>query len=154
MPILRGVMNQTRTVLVVTLLRKVQAMHMLNTTSEVKETERPPLQTSPRRSGGWLRYVLRRVRLRFAGDNEELMVENTTTLSWRIYHDYHMLGIVDRQEERTFRVDKRGTLNVRPLEGESVEYLVLQLNDSIHYVRIYRRHLSKEVEVYDMRHVA
>ena len=127
---------------------------MLNTTSEVKEIESPPLQTSPRRSGGWLRHLLQRVRLSFSGDNEALIVENTTQLAWRIYHNYHQLGMLDAHEERTFRVNKHGTLNVRPLEGESVEYLVLSLNDSIHYVRIYRRHLSKEVEVYDMRHVA
>lgn len=129
-------------------------MHMLNTTSEIKETERPPLETAPQRSGGWLRRLLHRTRLRFAGDNEALMVENTTQLSWRIYHDYHLLGIIDANEERTFQLTKRGTLNVRPLEGENVEYLVLSLSDSIHFVRIYRRHLSKDVEVYDMRHVA
>ncbi len=127
---------------------------MFNTTAEVKETERPPLQTSPQRSGGWLRRMLRRVRLSFAGDNEALMVENTTQLAWRIYHDYHLLGIIDAHEGRTFRLSKRGTLNVRPMEGENVEYLVLSLNDSMHFVRIYRRHLSREVEVYDMRHVA
>ncbi|GAC1648208.1 MAG: hypothetical protein NVS4B12_16490 [Ktedonobacteraceae bacterium] len=40
------------------------------------------------------------------------------------------------------------------LEGGNVEYLILSLNDTIHYVRIYRRHLNKELEVYDMRHVA
>jgi len=129
-------------------------MHMLNTSSEVKETEIPPLKTAPQRSGGWLRHVLRRVRLGFSGDNEALMVENNTQLSWRIYHDYHPLGIIDANEERTFQLTKHGTLNVRPLDGENVEYLVLSLNDSVHYVRIYRRHLSKEVEVYDMRHVA
>lgn len=127
---------------------------MLNTTSEVKETERPPLKTAPQRSGGWLRHLLRRVRLGFSGDDEVLMVENTTQLSWRIYHDYHLPGIIDTNEERTFQLTKHGTLNVRPLEGENVEYLVLSLNDSIQYVRIYRRQLSKEVEVYDMRHVA
>ncbi|GAC1400208.1 MAG: hypothetical protein NVS4B12_00840 [Ktedonobacteraceae bacterium] len=127
---------------------------MLNTTSEVKETERPPLETAPQRSGGWLRRLLRRTRLRFAGDNEALMVENITQLAWRIYHDYHLLGIIDANEACTFQLTKRGILNVRPLEGENVEYLVLSLNDTIHYVRIYRRHLSKEVEVYDMQHVA
>ena len=127
---------------------------MLHTTSEVKETERPPLKTAPQRSGGWLRYILRRVRLGFSGDNEALIVENTTQLSWRIYHDYHLLGIIDANEEHAFQLTKRGTLNVRPLDGENVEYLILSLNDSIHYVRIYRRHLSKDVVVYDMRYVA
>ncbi len=127
---------------------------MLHTTSEVKETERPPLKTAPQRSGGWLRHILRRVRLGFSGDSEELIVENTTQLSWRIYHDYHLLGIIDSNEEHTFQLTKCGTLNVRPLGGENVEYLILSLNDRIHYVRIYRRHLSKDVVVYDMRHVA
>ena len=129
-------------------------MYMRHTTSEVKETERPPLETAPQRSSGWLGRILHRVRLGFSGDNEALIVENTTSLSWRIYHDYHLLGIIDAREERTFRLTKHGSLNVRPLDGENVEYLVLSLNDNVHYVRIYRRHLSKEVEVYDMRHVA
>ncbi len=127
---------------------------MLNTQSEVKETKGPSTQTAPQRSGGWLRHIVRRIRLGFMGDNEVLMVENTTQLAWRIYHNYHLLGIIDAHEERTFRLTKQGTLNVRPLEGENVEYLVLSLNDNIRYVRIYRRQLSKEVEVYDMKHVA
>ena len=125
---------------------------MLNTQSEVKETEGPTTQTASQRSGDWLRYIVRRIRLGFMSDNEVLIVENTTQLAWRIYHNYHQLGIIDAHEERTFRLTKQGTLNVRPLEGENVEYLVLPLNDNIHYVRIYRRQLSKEVEVYDMRH--
>ncbi len=130
-------------------------MNMLNTApSEVKQTEAPPLETDPRRSGGWLGHLLRRVKLAMSGDNEALLVENTTKLSWRIYHDYHLLGIVDTDEERTFRLTKHGTLNVRPLEGDNVEYLMLSLNDRIHCVRIYRRQLSKEVEIYDMRHIS
>ena len=130
-------------------------MNKLNTAnSQVKQPESPPVETAPQRSGGWLHHLLRRVKLAFDGDNEALAVENNTMLSWRIYHDYHLLGIVDANEERTFHITKHGTLNVRPLEGEGVEYLVLSLSDRIHYVRIYRRHLSKEVEVYDMRHIA
>lgn len=130
-------------------------MYMLNTaTAEVKQKETSAPETAPRRSGGWLRHLLHRVKLAFGGDSNALVVENNTLLSWRIYHDYHLLGIVDAKEERTFQVTKHGTLNVRPLEGESVEYLLLALTDRIHYVRIYRLHLSKEVEVYDMQHVA
>ncbi len=43
-------------------------------------------------------------------------------------------------------------LSVRPSdEGDEVEYLVLPLDLRVHRVRIYRRHLAKEVEVYDLQ---
>ncbi len=130
-------------------------MNMPNTSSpEIEQLEAPPLETAPRRSGGWLRHLIRRVKLALSSDNEALLVENKTKLSWRIYRDYHLLGIVDTDEERTFHLTKHGTLNVRPLEGENVEYLMLSLNDHMHHVRIYKRCLDKETEVYDMKHVA
>jgi hypothetical protein len=87
-------------------------------------------------------------------DNEVLLIENKTAVSWRIYRDYHLLGIVDTDEERTFRLVKQGTLNVRPLEGEGVEYLMLALSEGVHHVRIFKRHLDFQTEVYDMKHVA
>ncbi len=119
------------------------------------ETERrgiPPLETSPRRSGGWFRQIQRRIRLAFAGDDEALVLENATSVSWRVYHDYHQLGIVDADESYIFHIDKRGSLSVRPCEdGEGVEYLVLPLNERVRKVKIYRRRINKELEVYDMR---
>lgn len=121
---------------------------------EVEQLEAPPLETAPQRSGVWLRQLIRRVKLAMSSDNEALLVENKTKLSWRIYQDYHLLGIVDTDEERTFRLIKHGMLNVRPLEGEDVEYLMLSLHDRIRHVRIYRLHLDQQTEVYDMKQVA
>jgi len=116
------------------------------------EVEPPPLKTSPRRSGGWFRRLQQRIRLALAGDDQELIVENKTRVSWRMYHDYHQLGIIDAGERRIFQIDKHGTLNVRPCaDGEDVEYLVLPLSIRVHRVHIYRRSLSAEIEVYDMR---
>jgi hypothetical protein len=116
------------------------------------KVESPPLETSPKRSGGWLRRLQRRVKLAFAGDDEELLVENKTTVSWRIYHDYHQLGIIDASERLSFHLEKHGSLSVRPCEeGENVEYLVLPLSQRVHRVQIYRRHIGKELEVYEMR---
>ena len=118
----------------------------------IPEVERTSTRTAPRRSGGWFRRLQHRVRLAMRGDDEELMLENHTGIAWRVYHDYHQLGIIDAGEYQLYRLNKRGTLNVRPLaEGDEVEYLVLSLNEHIRFVRIYRRHMSKEVEVYDMR---
>ena len=114
--------------------------------------EPPPLQTAPQRSGGWLRRLQQRVRLAFAGDDEELVVENKTEVSWRVYHDYRQLGIIDAGERVVFHLVKHGSLSGRPCaEEENVEYLVLPLSVRVHRVRIYRRHMGKEVEVYDMR---
>ncbi len=110
-----------------------------------------PRQTSPRREGGWLRRFWQRVRLALDGDDETLVVENSTVVGWYVYHDFHQLGIIDAEEQRTFRLVKRGELSVRPhLDGENVEYLVLPLTISVNRVRICRRRMSKEIEVYDM----
>ncbi len=111
-----------------------------------------PRQTSPRRSGGWLRRFWQRVRLSLDGDDEQLVVENKTTVAWYVYHDYHQLGIIDAGEQRKFHLVKHGELSVRPvLDGEQVEYLVLPLTLRVNRVRIYRRQMGKEIEVYDMR---
>src|SRR5579863_5292461 len=122
------------------------------------ETKRniPRPETATRRSGGWLRRLGQRVKLAFGGDDNELVVKNQTSISWRVYQDYHELGIVDSGEERTFRLEKYGMLNVRPFTvggsaEKEVEYLVLQLAPRIRRVRIYRRQISAEIEVYEMR---
>lgn len=113
--------------------------------------EMPPLETSPRRSGGWLRRLQRRIKLAFAGDDEELVLKNETGVSWRVYHNYHQLGIIDADEQRIFHLLKHGSLSARPWEeGTEIEYLVLPLRTSIRHVRIYRRRLNKDIEVYDM----
>ena len=124
---------------------------MPTTFSTEVEPDAPRVKTKPQRSGGWLSRLLRRVRLGTAGDDETLVVVNTTAISWRVYHDYHMLGIIDAGEERRFQLTKRGSLNVRPIDGENVDYLVLELDVRVHRVRIYKRRMSKDVEVYDMR---
>lgn len=119
---------------------------------EVERPGAPPLETKPRRSGGWFRRLRQRVKLALAGEDEELIVENRTDVSWRVYHNYHHLGIIDAQEQRVFKLHKHGSLSVRPFtdEGEA-EYLVLSLNYNVTYVYIYRRQMSKDIEVYDMR---
>ena len=113
-----------------------------------------PRQTSPRRSGGWLRRFWQRVRLALDGDDETLLVENTTLIGWYVYHNYHQLGIIDAEEQRTFRLVKRGELSVRPYldreSGEHSEYLVLPLSMRVKRVCICRRRMGKELEVYDM----
>lgn len=118
------------------------------------EPAAPPTQTRPQRqdSGGWFTRVQHRVKLALGGDDEELLVENTTAVSWHIYHKYHLLGILDPWETHTFRLRKRGNLNARPnLESDAVEYLVVDLNSHIQRVEIYRRQIGQAVGVYDMR---
>jgi hypothetical protein len=119
---------------------------------EIEQPDAPPVETKVRRSGGWFTREWHRVRLALAGSDEELMVENKTQVSWRVYHDYHLLGIIDAGEYLVFRLHKRGSLNVRPSAGkEQVEYLVLPLSAQVRRVYIYRRRLNSEIEVYDMR---
>src|ERR1700681_4212116 len=95
---------------------------------DVKETR----ETSPRRSGGWFRWLQRRVKLALSGDDDELVLENKTLVSWGVYPDYHQLGIMDGGGERTFKLVKHGSLSARPyVEGENIEYLVLPLNQRV-----------------------
>jgi len=111
-----------------------------------------PRQTSPRRSGGWLRRFWQRVRLALDGDDELLVVQNKTKVAWYVYHNYHQFGIIDAGERREFHLVKHGELSVRPvLDGEEVEYLVLPLTLKVRRVHIYYRQMGKEIEIYDMR---
>ena len=123
----------------------------LKVAPETERHRKPPLETSPQRSGGWFRRLGRRVRLAFAGDDEALVLDNATAVSWRVYHDYHQLGIIDAGERQIFHIDKHGSLSARPCADDDVEYLVLSLHERIHKVKIYRRRIGKELEVYDMR---
>ena len=119
------------------------------------ETERPDYpttQTRPRRFDGWFRRFQYRIKLALSGNEEEILLENNTILFWRVYHGYHMLGIIDPGEARLFRLRKRGQFSARPnQEGDAVEYLMLNLNDQTKRIEIYRRRMGEEVEVYDMR---
>ena len=119
---------------------------------EIEQPDAPPIETKPRRSGGWFTRIQDRIRLALAGSDEELMLENRTSVSWRVYHDYHLLGIIDANEDLLFRLHKHGSLHVRPCaDKEQVEYLVLPLHVQVRRVYIYRRRLNSEIEVYDMR---
>ena len=119
---------------------------------EIEQPDAPPLETKLRRSGGWFTREWHRIKLALAGSDEELMLENKTQVSWLVYHDYHLLGIIDAGEYLVFRLHKRGSLNVRPsAEKEQVEYLMLPLGVQVRRVYIYRRRLNREIEVYDMR---
>lgn len=117
---------------------------------DVKQTR----ETSPRRRGGWFRRLTRRVKLALAGDDDDkLVLENKTDVSWYVYHDYHQLGIIDAGEQRTFKLVKHGSLSVRPypyVEGENVDYLVLSLSQWVYRIFIYQRRMGQAVEVYDM----
>lgn len=114
--------------------------------------DQPQTQTKPQRSDGWFTRTRNRVKLAMSGDDEELLVVNTTAISWRVYHNYHLLGIIDPGEEQEFRLQRRGQLKVCPgLESDATEYLVLDLNGRLDRVEIYRRHMGKELETYEMR---
>ncbi len=122
-------------------------------TPEVEELETPPTETLPQHHpGGWSLQPQPRIGLDLGSDDEMLLVENETAIPWLIYKDCHQLGIIDPGELLVFHICKHGSLNVRPISTkDSVEYLVLSLNYFVNQVYIYRRRMSKEVEVYEMR---
>ena len=86
----------------------------------IKPLYPPPLQTDPRRSGGWFTRLVKRVKLAMAGGEDTLHVDNSTSLAWKIYHNYHLLGIMDPNERRDFQLIKQGSLNIRPTGDEEV----------------------------------
>lgn len=111
-----------------------------------------PTQTAPQRSGGWFTRAVERVKLAFAGDDEELLVMNETQATWRVYHNYHQLGIIDTGERRVYHLTKRGSFSARPMEdGDDVEYLVITLDARVRRIEIYRKRMGKDLEVYDLR---
>ena len=112
----------------------------------------PPVETLPKRQGGgWMPDPEPRVGLDLGSDDELLLLENKTGVSWVIYHDFHQLGIVDPGEMLIFHLCKHGSLSARPCaSNDSVEYLVLPLKYDINQVHIYRRKMAKDFEVYDM----
>lgn len=120
------------------------------------ELEPPPTRTAPerRRSDGWFTHLQRRVKLALAGDDEDLLVANSTAIPWHIYHTFHRLGLLSPGESALFHLSKHGNLNARPgLASDAAEYLVLDLTAKIQYVEIYQWSVGKDCDVYDMRAV-
>jgi hypothetical protein len=118
------------------------------------ELDSPPTQTKPerQRSGDWFAHIRHHVKLALAGDDEDLLVVNTTAISWYVYHKFHRLGVLDPGGSALFHLRKSGNLNARPdLESNVVEYLVLDLTAEVQRVEIYRRNMGKELDIYDMR---
>lgn len=122
-------------------------------TPDIDELDMPPTKTLPQRqAGGWSIRPQPRVGLGLGSDDELLMLENRTTVSWLVYHEFHRLGVIDAGELLIFHLYKHGSLSVRPWKaGDEVEYLVLPLDFETTFVYIYRRQIGKEVEIFDMR---
>lgn len=116
------------------------------------EREAPSTKTQPeRRPGGWSPRPQPRIGLDLGSDDEMLLLENRTEISWTVYHNFHQLGVIDPGELLVFHLCKHGSLHARPVGNEDVvEYLVLPLNYSVNQVNIYKRHMGQEVAVYDM----
>src|SRR5260370_1989372 len=95
---------------------------------EVEQTDVSPLETKPQRSGGWFTRLQRRVKYALGGDDEALIIENKTEISWRIYHNYHCLGVIDAREPQVFQFHIHGSLNFLPTrDGDESRYLRLPL---------------------------
>ncbi|MDQ6659753.1 MAG: hypothetical protein M3Z24_02165 [Chloroflexota bacterium] len=118
----------------------------------IPEVESPSTETQPQHEvGGWSIETDPLVGLALGSDDELLMLENKTPVSWLVYHNYHRLSIIDPGELLAFHLYKHGSLSVRPLyESDATEYLVLELGFDVTYVHIYRRQMAENVEVYDM----
>ena len=123
---------------------------------EREETDTRPTETLPKkRAGGWSVYPDPRIGLGLGSDDELLLIENKTKVSWMLYHNFHCLGIIDSGELLVFHIVKHGSLSARPVaQGDEVEYLVLSLNYYVNHIHIYRREMGKEIEIYEMQVVS
>lgn len=121
----------------------------------IPDIEQPtlPTETFPKRQrGGWRPRPQPLIGLDLGSDNDMLLLQNSTTISWSLYHRFHHLGIIDPHELLVFHLCKIGSISARSLITEKdVEYLVLPLNYSVNMIDIYLRVMSKGIEVYDMR---
>jgi hypothetical protein len=121
----------------------------------IEEIDIPNTETQTlRERGGWSLHPQPRIGLDLGSDEDLLLIENLTGMRWMIYHNYHCLGIIDVGELLVFHIHKHGSLSTRPYNptmGDAVEYLTLPLNYDVTYVHIYRRHMSKGVDIFDMR---
>ena len=120
-----------------------------------EELDVSPTETkTARRLGGWSLKPQPRIGLDMGSDDDMLLLENKTEIAWIVYHNYHQLGIIDPGELLVFHLCKHGSLNARPVgKDDTVEYLVLSLNYYINQIHIYKRQMSKDLEVYDMQSV-
>lgn len=122
---------------------------------EVEELDVPSTETKTERlSGGWSLKPQPRIGLDMGSDDDMLLLENKTEIPWVVYHNFHQLGIIDPGELLVFHLCKHGSLNARPVgNDDTVEYLVLSLNYYVNQIYIYRRQMSKDLEVYDMQSI-
>jgi len=120
-----------------------------------EELDVPLTETkTERRLGGWSLKPQPHIGLDLGSDDDMLLLENKTEIAWIVYHNYHQLGIIDPGELLVFHLCKHGSLNVRPVGKEdTVEYLILSLNYYVNHIHIYKRQMSKDLEVYDMQSV-
>src|SRR5262245_48140220 len=89
-----------------------------------------PVETEPKRQrGGWTPHPQPRIALDLGSDDDLLLLQNASDISWVVYHNYHQLGIIDPGELLVFHLWKHGALSIRPCAThESVTYIVLNLH--------------------------
>ncbi|GER91873.1 hypothetical protein KDW_60350 [Dictyobacter vulcani] len=103
----------------------------------------------------WWPWSRSRIGLGLDSDDDLLILRNTTTVPWMLYHGYHRLGPVEPEQALTLHISKHGTLSARPHgTADAVDYLALPLNQRVTEIYIYRRTFNHEHEVYDMRVMA
>ncbi len=62
-----------------------------------------------------------------------------------------LLGVLEPHQQGSYRLRKRGTLNIRPAaDGDGDEYLLLPLDRRIQRVRIFRQSFGQETILYGM----
>lgn len=116
------------------------------------ETLIPPTETQPlRQRGGWTLRPHPRIGQDLGSDDDLLLLENNTLITWMVFHGFHHLGIIDPDELLAFHLCKRGSLSVRPhTTRQSVEFLTITLHYEVTLVNIYRRFIRESIEIYDL----
>lgn len=85
--------------------------------------------------------------------NNVLQVVNHTVDAWMVWHNYHWLGALEPETERTFQVVRAGTLSARPRgAGPESEYLLISL--APHLVGVEIVDLDGDGSVYVLRPIS
>ena len=115
--------------------------------AEAPAAPAPPTQTQTKRAFVRFRFPWHKTKVGSAGDEEELLVINSTRAPWALHLGYRALGAVAPGERTSFLVVKKGLFSARQLSGDGLgaaaDCLTLQITGRIHGVELRYRRLGE-----------
>jgi hypothetical protein len=113
-----------------------------------------PTKTETKRGFTRFRFPWQKTKVASRGDEEELIVLNSTRVPWALHLGYRSLGDVEPGQQVTYLVVKRGALTARQLAGDgtgaSADHLSVQITGRVRRVELRYRRLGATL-VHDLQ---